>query len=234
MNDKLQKIDSQQITPMSLIADAQTKDVDIEKMQQLFDLQLRWEKNEAVKAYNEAISQFRAECPLILKTKEAYSSKYAGLAETIEQIKHLLSKHGLSHSWRTKQDGSNISVSCKMTHRLGHSESTELTAGPDKSGSKNSIQAIGSTVSYLERYTLFAILGIASTDQDDDGNAAQHIDYITESQARDINALLTELKVSESGFLNYLGYESIETIPSTQYNRAMNALEKKREQNENS
>jgi hypothetical protein len=53
---------------------------------------------------------------------------------------------------------------------MGHSEEGAVLEGaPDTSGSKNSIQAVGSTVSYLERYTLLAATGLAAKDQDDDG-----------------------------------------------------------------
>jgi hypothetical protein len=52
---------------------------------------------------------------------------------------------------------------------MGHSEETTLKAIPDTSGSKNSIQAIGSTVTYLERYTLLAAMGMAAAGMDNDG-----------------------------------------------------------------
>lgn len=47
-----------------------------------------------------------------------------------------------------------------------------MSAEPDGSGSKNAVQAIGSTNTYLQRYTLFSVLGLASVDMDDDANGA--------------------------------------------------------------
>ena len=52
---------------------------------------------------------------------------------------------------------------------MGHSESTTLQSPPDASGGKNSIQAIGSAVTYLSRYTLLAITGLATGENEDDG-----------------------------------------------------------------
>jgi hypothetical protein len=46
-----------------------------------------------------------------------------------------------------------------------------MNSGPDDSGGKNKIQAIASAKSYLERYTLLAITGLATKDMDDDGRA---------------------------------------------------------------
>jgi hypothetical protein len=56
---------------------------------------------------------------------------------------------------------------------LGHKIETSIEAGSDTSGSKNAIQAIGSTISYLKRYTLENVLGL-SADEDNDG--ASHVD----------------------------------------------------------
>lgn len=161
------------ITPDRMLQIAVEQGADLDKLEKLMDLQARWEADQARKAYVQAMSNFRGECPAIDRTREGHNNKYAGLAETVEQIKELLSKHGLSHSWKTQQDGPQITVTCCVTHSMGHSECTSLTAAPDTSGNKNSIQAIGSTTSYLQRYTLFAILGLASKDQDDDGRGAE-------------------------------------------------------------
>lgn len=160
------------VTPMDLICRAQQANASIDQMQQLFELQLRYEANEGRKAYNEAMANFRKDAPAIARTRVGHNIKYAGLSESIEAVQPLLSEFGLSHQWKTRQDGNLITVECTVSHRMGHSESTSLSSAPDTSGSKNAIQAIGSTVSYLERYTLFAILGLSSREMDDNGKGA--------------------------------------------------------------
>ena len=178
------------ITPAEMLSIAVQQGAELDKLEKLMELQERWEKNEAKKAYTNAMSKFRSECPTILKTKDGHNSKYAGLAETIGQIKGLLAKNGLSHSWRTEQGNNMIAVTCCITHSQGHSECTSLSAGADSSGSKNSIQAIGSTVTYLERYTLVAILGLASSDQDDDGKASSSGGMFVSDEKSILDALL--------------------------------------------
>jgi len=182
--DQNQIVAKQEVTPMAMLQIAMEQGADIDKLQKLMDLQERWEANQARKAYVEAMALFREDCPIIEKTKKGHNSKYAGLAETIEQIKWTLSDHRLTHSWNTEQVNNETKVTCTVTHVGGHSESTSLAAPAETSGSKNSIQAIGSTVSYLERYTLFAILGLASSDMDQDGAIPQSIEYVSEIQAR--------------------------------------------------
>jgi hypothetical protein len=157
------------ITPMQMLQMAVEQNADLDKMQQLMALQERWEANEARKAYTAAMSAFRAECPIIDKTRDGHNNKYAGLAETIEQIKGILSTHGLSHAWKISQQDKTISVTTCITHQQGHQECTSISASPDTTGSKNGIQAIASTITYLERYGFFALLGLASKEMDDDG-----------------------------------------------------------------
>ena len=220
------------VTPMDLISRAQQSNASIEQMQQLFDLQLRYESNEARKAYNEAMSNFREECPTINRGRSVThnNTKFAGLAESIEAIRPVLSKYGLSHQWKTKQDAAQITVECTVTHRMGHSESTSLAASPDKSGGKNDIQAIGSTVSYLERYTLYAILGLSSREMDDDGKAAggQKVDFITETQATDLLALIENVGADVAKFCTYYKITAVTELPATKYNQAVKGLEAKR------
>ena len=82
-----------------------------------------------------------------------------------------MAAHGLSYRFRTIQDGA-IKVTCILSHKSGHSEENTLSGPADASGSKNAIQAIGSTLTYLQRYTLTQALGLAASD-DDDGRSAE-------------------------------------------------------------
>jgi ERF superfamily len=222
------------ITPMDLIARGQQSGASIEQMQQLFDLQLRYEANEARKAYNDAMSNFREECPTINRgrTVSHNNTRFAGLAESIEAIRSILAKHGLSHQWKTRQDSALITVECIVTHRLGHSESTSLSASPDKSGGKNDIQAVGSTVSYLERYTLYAILGLSSKDMDDDGNGAgkgsAEVPTITEAQSSDLLALIENVGADVAKFCTYWKIDMVKCLPASKFESAVKMLEKKR------
>lgn len=186
-------------TPMALLQMAVQQNADIDKLEKLMALQERWEANEARKAYVSAMAAFKADPPDIFKTKavaftatsgDVVSYKHALLSDATEQIGKALSVHGLSATWQTEQlDGGMTRVTCIITHALGHSERVSLQAGLDQSGKKNNIQALGSTISYLERYTLFAITGLAAKDQDDDGNGSEERG-LPESQYVDFKAAI--------------------------------------------
>lgn len=222
-----------EMTPMQMLQIAVAKGVDTAQLDHLMTLQREWKAERAREAFHHAMNAFRAEAISIVKTKQVSFSgtsyKHATLADIVSASVPALSKHGLSHRWETKQDGNAITVSCVVTHELGHSASTSLTAPPDTSGSKNSIQAIGSTVSYLQRYTFMAITGLAAKDQDDDGRAggSPPTEFITADQATVLNDKLTEHGKNKAAFLNWLKVESVEQIPAAWFDRCVSQIEKK-------
>lgn len=174
MKNEIQKTDSPLMAAAELVK--ANGNMEVSKLKELLDLQERWEAGQAKKAYVQAMSDFKASPPEILKDKtvEYGTTKYkhASLHNVTTKINTELSKHNLHAAWVTSQDNGSVKVTCKITHAMGHSEETCLSAPPDDTGSKNVIQAIGSTVKYLQRYTLLALTGLATHEQEDDGKAA--------------------------------------------------------------
>jgi ERF superfamily len=160
------------ITPAGLLQIAVQQGATVDKLAQLLELQERWQASQARRAYNAAMAKFKQKPPKIIKNKQIKSGNteydYATLDHVTAAITETLSAVGISHRWRVSQS-TEIAVTCVLTHEMGHSEETTLKAIPDTSGSKNSIQAIGSTVTYLERYTLLAAMGMAAAGMDNDG-----------------------------------------------------------------
>lgn len=153
----------------------------VEMLEKMLGVQERWEANEARKAYTEALAAFKAAPPSVVKEQQAsfgtrqggqMSYSYASLDTVTRAVIPALAEHGLSHHWTIQQEGNTVTVRCVLTHRRGHSEYVELSAKADDTGQKNPIQQIGSTVSYLERYTLLAATGLAAEGHDDDGHQA--------------------------------------------------------------
>jgi hypothetical protein len=78
----------------------------------------------------------------------------------------------LSYRFRTETPiNGPVIVTCIVSHRDGYSEENSLSAGRDDTGNKNSLQAMGSAITYLQRYALKASLGLAAG-IDDDGRTA--------------------------------------------------------------
>lgn len=166
-------------SPAGMLAYAMQSGATIADLRELYALKQEWDKDEARKAYHLALSDFKAE-PLSITKDKLVSIKHkdgngrteythATLGNVVATIAPALGRHKLSHSWGVRREGDRVHVTCKLTHALGHSEEITLDGALDTSGSKNNIQAIGSTITYLERYTILAITGLATEDQDDDG-----------------------------------------------------------------
>lgn len=224
------------MTPMEIISSAVQSGASPEQLGQLLALQERFEANEAKKAFDSAMAAFKANPPKLVKDKRVnFTSpkgttdyRHAALDQVSGVIGAALSKHGLSHRWRTSiVDGGAIEVACTIAHASGHSEELSvLRASPDVTGNKNSIQAVGSTSTYLQRYTLLAATGLATGDMDDDARFSE--ECISEEQRAELDKALDALGANKAAFCEYMGVESLAKIPVCNLNIARGAIEAKR------
>jgi hypothetical protein len=166
---------AQALTPMAMLSSAVAKGMSADTIKGFMDLQERWEKAEAIRAYNAAFAAFKAEAVQVIRNKKVTDGplkgkSYAELFAVIDAVTPALSRHGLSHAWKvTKDERDWLEVTCTLRHVAGHAESVSFGGPPDTGGAKNAIQARASTKSYLERYTLLAVTGLSSKDADNDG-----------------------------------------------------------------
>lgn len=162
-------------TPMALLQIAMDQGADLDRLERLMQMQERWQEGQAREAFNRAFAAFKAESIAIVKNISVADGplkgkKYADLFAVVSAITPAMSKHGLSFNWRlTRDEAAWLEVTCTVRHEAGHSETVSMGGPPDTGGAKNAIQARASAKSYLERYTLLAITGLAAQDQDDDG-----------------------------------------------------------------
>jgi hypothetical protein len=227
------------VTPMTMIDRALATGAAPETLEKLLALQERWEANQGRKAFDEAMAAAKAEIPTIRKnrTVDFTSSKgrthyrHEDLAEIAATVNPILSKYGLSYRFRTSaQPNEPITVTCIVTHRLGYSEETTLCGPRDDSGNKNAIQQVGSTLTYLQRMTLKAALGLAASEDDDGRKSSEADEPINQAQAARVLALIEETGTDTEKFCTYLGIESIAAMPATVLPRALASLNKKKGQ----
>lgn len=223
-------------TSVSLMQMALEKNYPLDQIEKMMELQDRFDAKEAKKAFIRAMADFKSRQITIFKTgfNNKYGSKYATLGDYLAGALPEMSKCGLSHRWEIDQtNGTMIKGTCIVTHQDGHSESTFMTAPPDKSGSKNPIQEIKSTITYLKSVTFDSLMGLAATDAnvDDDGNGShgQPVTYIDDkqkSQIFDMIAAIAEIDPSrtETNFINYMKVVSVDMIPANKFGQAMSAL----------
>lgn len=148
-------------------------------------------QSEQINELAEALAGAQAEMGAALKdaANPFFKSKYADLASVWDACRGPLTKHGLSivqfpsteyagtpevYEWTSKTGEKRtgvkvvciVSVVTRLLHSSGqfleHSVSTMLASGD--------AQAVGSAITYLRRYSLQSVAGVAP--EDDDGNAA--------------------------------------------------------------
>lgn len=166
------------VTPGDLLRIAVEKGADLDYLGKLLDLQERWEANEARKAFVAAMAAFKAEPVRILKNKQVYFQSQKGvtnywhaeLSDVTNAVGPAMAKHGLTFDWDVHQQSGKIVVDCVVTHSMGHFKKVTMEGPLDATGNKNAIQQAGSTVTYLQRYTLLSAIGMATQGADDDGN----------------------------------------------------------------
>lgn len=219
------------LTPMELIDRAITGGAQVEVLEKLFALQERYEASQAKKAFNNAIADAKAKIkPIVKNRKVDFTSQkgrtnyeYEDLAAIAEAVDPILASHGLSYRHRSQQDGTKLSVTCIISHRDGYFEETTLTAENDNSGNKNSIQAIGSAATFLQRYTLKLALGLAAT-KDDDAGKAEQPDAVSENQLQELIEIADNFSVDKARFCEWAGVESFADIRAKDFRKAKNAL----------
>jgi hypothetical protein len=147
-------------------------------IEKLWQVQKEWKAAEAKDRFDAAFSTFKKNAPEILKTKRVsfptsgggkteYS--HAELDKVSDIVTEALQSVGIVQTWKSTDLNGKTTVTC-ILEGFGHTKEGSTLSGPaDTSGGKNSIQAIGSTSTYLQRYTLLMTCGIVARGTDDDG-----------------------------------------------------------------
>ncbi|PES22274.1 recombinase [Bacillus anthracis] len=129
-------------------------------------------KSDTITELAKALVKFNSEVNKIAKDADNpfFKNNYATLDTIIDEIRPILSKHGLSIMQIPSGDGQNVTLKTLLLHESGEwLESDELTMKPVK----NDPQAVGSCITYARRYSLAAFLSL-NTGEDDDGNGATY------------------------------------------------------------
>jgi len=208
---------------------ARDPNVDIVKMERLFEMQQKAEDKRNKAAFLAALSGLQADLPAAVRKGKGHNDrKYARFEDVTEALRPQLKLHGFSLTYRIKQTEKSITVVGVLGHARGHSEETEITLPADTSGSKNGVQAWASSVSYGKRYVALTLTGIA-TDDDDDGVAAgapkkEDLTTISDAQHKELTTLIAETATDLAKFLDYGKIESLSDITVANFPSAKQML----------
>jgi hypothetical protein len=168
---------------------------DIERLERLAAMYERAVAREVEAKFNAALVKMQPklpvlpECGTITDPDGEVQATYATWEDTVEAIRPILARHGFSLSFKAGRSSAGLlAVSGVLRHEAGHKEEVELLLPADTTGNKNAVQAIGSTVTYGQRYVAKMLLNLTSRGEDDDGRAAGQSGAELKAIA-DINAL---------------------------------------------
>lgn len=156
---------------------------DVEKLERLLDMQERIMNRTAMEQFNTAMAMMQDKLPSIEERGKAHNTMYATFEDINDVAKPIMKEFGFAVSFRVQNVQGGIEVTGVLMHKGGHREETTMTLPLDTSGSKNAVQAVGSSVSYGKRYVMSALLNITTRGADDDGNAAAPTKTVSAFQA---------------------------------------------------
>ncbi len=139
-------------------------------------------------------------------TNPHFRSKYADLAEVLNTVRPVLAANGLSVIQSPSFDG----AVCHVTTTIAHSSGGHISGTISCIPAKQDGQGIGAATTYLRRYSLAALCGVAQ--EDDDGNTAAHnkpAAPITSAEAARIRENIEHLGIDEAAFLKHYGVGTI-------------------------
>jgi ERF superfamily len=234
MTDEPTNLPTAPTTPLEMVARAVNMGATPDTLERLLAMQERWEKNEARKAFNQAIAKARGEIKPIFKSSEVRMGagrpayRYETLDDIEREVVPALSKHGLSYRWGTKVPETRpdmIIVTCRVEHKDGWFEENSLAGPTDTSGAKNPIQAVGSALTYLCRYSLKAALGLSATTDDDGADLRELEELVTEMELAQLKRRIEEVGQTESRVCDYYGIVRLEDLPRSKFERVMKKLD---------
>lgn len=222
---------------------ARDPSIDIDKLERLIAVQERVQAQQAKIAFTEAKLAMRNDLPVIdmrgrivIKDKTSgeviQETKFARFEDIHAAVMPVLTEYGFDLSFKNGlgPDGK-VRVTTILDHIGGHSEETYFDLPHDSSGSKNAVQAVGSSTSYAKRYGVLSILNIRVAGEDDDGATAIPSAPISVKQYDELQKLIIATQSDTERFEKYLegagkikADERLEDLPAEHFQFAKDCL----------
>jgi hypothetical protein len=219
--------------------------VDIDKMERLMAMRDRVLSREAQLAFDTAFAEMQPKLPVIDKkgriegeskrTGEKISQAHGRWEDISPAIMPILGEHGFGLRFRQEQVNDTTGqqktrITAVLSHGGGHREEAYFDLPLDTSGSKNNVQAYGSTASYGKRYSATLVLNIVTKGEDDDGKAAGAGAgrCISQEQADDLRDAIEANGKNLAKFLQWAKVEKLTDIPAANYQACVDAANYKK------
>lgn len=219
-------------TPMDLILAGQESGMTPEVMTGYFDLQERWENNQAAKEHAAAMVLFQSKCPQIHKGRQVPGmGAFASYDDIKKVIQPLLTEFGISLGYSFDLTDGLMVATCTVTvgsHSTNHTMPVPL---PKSMGQINDSQKSGVAMSYGKRYSMTAALDIVVTDEDTDAGGLG--ETITEDQAIVLAEMIEPLGSAQlARLLEWVGVERLADFPASKHGEAVDGIKRRLKEQE--
>lgn len=164
-------------------------------------------------------------------TNPFFKSKYADLASVVKASRPYLAKNGLSVIQRILPNGNGIVyLFTRLCHASGQWMESRMEIKPPKAD----IQTVGSHITYLKRYNYAAMVGVVSSDEDDDGETAMveprrgNVDHsndkISKAQLQVLSQELEEYEDILESLLTGFKISKLADLPAKSYTNCVNRI----------
>lgn len=208
---------------------------DVSKVERYMAMYERITERAAEQVFNEAMSLAQTEMrPVAVDSNNPQTrSKYASYYALDKVMRPIYTAAGFALSFDTDEGApaDYIRVVCRVSHRSGYARQYHIDMPADGKGAKGGdvmtkTHAVGSGITYGQRYLLKMIFNIAVGD-DDDGNSGKDAEKITEQQADTLLDLIESSGKDRAKFLKWAKVEKIADIPAAYYESCLAAIKAK-------
>ena len=195
-----------QVSVENLISQGIGSQAPVETMERLLAMRTQVRAEQAKEAFDNAMADFQAVCPIIKKTKivkgkdgnERY--RYAPLDSIILQVRKPLADNGLSYKVDAEVTPGKVKATVIAKHILGHSESSSFEVEIEKNEWKTGPQHTASALTFAKRYAFCDAFGIMTGDEDNDAATVA-----TDDVNKGYEKLVSQIdKMSENALKNFL------------------------------
>lgn len=164
----------------SFIEKAIEKNASIETIEKFLAMRRELRAEQAKEAFDADMAIFQGKCPVIKKSKKVMNKPekggglrytYAPLDVIVDQTKKHISECGFSYTINATIVENKVTATVKVTHKFGHSQSSDFTVPIDSEAYMNAPQKFASALTFAKRYAFCNAFGILTGDQDNDANS---------------------------------------------------------------
>ena len=240
MKDEKHELQTVAQSPMLAVLSnpEQLKDLPVEKIRELWEINKEMQERDARIAFETAFHALQTEMDPVRKAaKNTQTHSLYAKAEAIDaMLNPLLDRHGFTcSSWMEESPQGNEDDTLtvlRLTHASGHSERYTMPAAIDYKGlkgtqNKTRVQGVAAAQTFVVRHLKCNVFNVRLVD-DNDGNSIAGTETISPQQAASLNQMIQETGARKQAFLDVYGVADLKDLPAINYTAAVRALEAKR------